>query len=223
MFYFDKLLWHYLAMFGLSKGERNLKIAKAYIENLSKSFENRKVLEEEAKAIIAIGYFEIDEICTGNHKEPSIKELKRKLEKEFYRYFEEINRTKEFISKKANQDKSDDFYENVSSLLFVEDFFNNDYSDLIISNLVLHLEARYYPDAGLLGNKYYGTFQCFGTSLFSFGGHGLYLQAFKTWEEVRRGYHVDGQINFLKIYKLLHEHKMKEKLNDYKQAKAFLS
>ena len=223
MFYFDKLLWHYLAMFGLSKGERNLKESKAYIENLSKSLENRRVLEEEAKAIIAIGYFEIDKIFTGNHKEPSIKELKRKLEDEFYRYFEIINQTKKFISKKANQDNSDDFYENVSSLLFVEDFFNNDYSDLIISNLVLYLESKYYPNARLLGNKYHGTFECFGTSLFSFGGYGLSLQAFETWEEVRRGYSVDGQINFLKIYKLLHEHKMKEKLNDYKQAKAFLS
>ena len=73
-----------------------------------------------------------------------------------------------------------------------------------------------------MGNKYHGTFQCLGTSLFSFGGYGLSLQAFETWEEVRRGYLVDGQINF-KIYKLLHEHKMKEKFNDYKQAKAFLS
>jgi hypothetical protein len=210
-------------MFGLSKGERNLKEAKAYIENLSKSLENRLVLREEAIAITAIGYFEIDKIYTRNYKEPSAQRLKEIISKEFDGYLQMIDETKEFISKKENHQSSESFYENLSALLFVESMFTKDYSDLVISTLVAHLESEHHPQAHLLGNKFYGTFQTFQTMLFSFGGYGLSLSAFETWETVDRHDHfIEGQINFYKIYRLLREHKMKEKLSDYKEAKDFI-
>jgi hypothetical protein len=215
-----------LVMFGLSKDERNLKEAKRYIENVSKSLENRKVLRDEAIAIATIGYIEIDKIYLGNHEEPTLERLKKIITIDFDGYFQAINEIKEFISKKENQENSESFFENLSALLYVENFFTEDYSDLIISTLVFHLERVFHPNADLLGNKFYGTFQTFQTNLFGFEGYGLglSLSAFGDWEMVdRRGYDIDGQINFFKIYRLLREHKMKEKLSDYQEAKNFIN
>ena len=210
-------------MFGLSKTEKNLKEAKNFIQNQSISLSNRKVSRDEGKALLAIGYFEIDKIFTGNHKEPSNDELK-KFDDEFNYFDQSFEESHKEISqiKSSQQEISEDYLSNISALVYAEKFFQEDVSDLVISNLTLHLLAKYFPNSQLLGNKFHGIFDT--CVVFSLRTLDFPLWVFDEWVSVdRKGYLIEGDIRFYKIFRLLREHLMLVKMQDYKDSRALLS
>ena len=122
-------------MFGLSKDERNFKEAKTYIEAQSVSLENRKLTFEDGLAILSIGYLELNKIFKNDYQEPDIEGIKGELNL----YFDEFKETKDIIKKSYEAITSkdeEDFLKNISAFLFVENFFKDDVSDLVISILV---------------------------------------------------------------------------------------
>ena len=210
-------------MFGLSKDERNFKEAKAYIEAQSVSLENRKLTFEDGLAILSIGYLELNKTFKNDYQEPDIEGIKGELNL----YFDEFKETKDIIKKSYEAITSkdeEDFLKNISAFLFVENFFKDDVSDLVISILVQRVEEKFFPNAGLVGNKFYQKFLAFGTLLYSIGYIGRSLHAYEDWEQIdRRGYEIEGAIKFYKVFRLLREHKLKSKINGYKDEKAFLT
>lgn len=210
-------------MFGLSKIEKNLKEAKNFIQNQSLSLANRKVTRDEGKALLAIGYFEIDKIFTGSHKQPSNDELK-KYDNEFNYFDQYFKEGRKEISqiKSSQQSISEDYLSNISALVYAEKFFQEDVSDLVISNLTQHLITEYFPNSQLLYNKFHGTFDT--CVVFSLRTLGLYLSVFDEWVSVdRKGYEIEGDIKFYKIFRLLREHLMLAKMQDYKESRVLLS
>lgn len=210
-------------MFGLSKDERNFKEAKAYIEAQSANLENRKLTFEDGLAILSIGYLELNKIFKNNYQEPDIEEIKGELNL----YFNEFKETRDIIKKSyeaITPKDEEDFLKNISAFLFVEKFFKDDISDLVISILVKRVEEKFFPNARLLGDKFYQKFYAYGTGLYSIGYIGRNLHAYEDWEQIdRRGYEIEGAIRFYKVFRLLREHKLKSKINDYKDEKAFLT
>lgn len=210
-------------MFGLSRNERNFKDAKAYIETQSINLENRMLSFDDGLAILCIGYLELNKIFIDDHREPDT----RKIKDELNLYFQEFDEIRALISKTYKELSSKqklELLENISAFLFVESFFKKDISDLVISSLVQYVEEKFFPNARLLGAKFYGKFQVFGTGLYHIGGYGRHLHAYDDWEQIdRKGYQIEGAIRFYKVFRLLREQKIKSKNNEFKEEKLFLS
>jgi len=218
-----------------SRKKRGLKKAKACIEEQSLKLQNRQINLEEAKTLLALNLEEItlhlpldlleDYISTDDWFERRLSNGHEGMVNEV----EEVNSILRFAedyysdNKFENKEEEEEFLASYSCFRFLSNEFNKDVSDLLISRLVMYLNANFFTNSHLLGNKYHDVFNAFGLSLYA-GEHyaQLFLWSFSDWQKLASGVEVNDEFRFLKTPSRIREIKMSSSLDNYKSARQLI-